>query len=387
MALSALSACGESDKTSSTPAPATGTSSTASATTTAAPEAQVISSIVHQNVEGPWLQWDEDSCSFKEAPDGGTEYTTQLRSDSAVSSLGFTPETTTLPFDLIMNKSVEEAADAASIKLTTQSTEFPSKTVPLRVADAMTQVKPDAIISGLIVGDLYPAVQAKYDKACIPFIDQFAMPTPTPVPMFQTSYKVDGKTMGEAAVKTVKDRGWPVEDTWVIMCTDSQLSKEPGSIYDIGTSFTETVASGLGIPKEHVPPFIECPGETGPLASRTAVRNWLTAHPEAKYVVGAAWDDGRAPGMVQALEDAGFKDNAAIFGRAATEDALKIMASGSPIFAGDLNMNFAEWGPAMVAMAQDIVEGKPVPTLTSPTVSMIVGADAAKQALADIYGK
>ncbi len=133
--------------------------------------------------------------------------------------------------------------------------------------------------------------------------------------------------------------------------------------------------------------FIECPGDKGPLASRIALRNWLTAHPQAKNVVGAAWDDGRAPGMVQALQDAGFTKNGVIVGRATTEDALKIIASGDPIFVADLNMGFPQWGPSMVALAEDIYEGKPVPTLTTPIESMVIGAASAKKTLKALYGK
>jgi ABC-type sugar transport system substrate-binding protein len=356
------------------------------ATAAAQPEAKPIQRIVHKVVQGPWLKWDKASCSFKTAATHPKTYVSLLRKAPAGMTLGFTPETTTLPFDLIMNKSISDAAKAAGIPLTVQSTEFPSKTVPVQVADAMLQVKPSVILSGLIIGDLYPAVQEKYFGACIPFVDQFAMPLPKPAPMFQTSFQFDGKMMGGAAVKVIKSRKWASADTWVVMCTDSQLSSKPGSIYDIGAYFVKTVSGSLHIPKDRQS-FIECPGDKGPLASRIALRNWLTAHPQAKNVVGAAWDDGRAPGMVQALQDAGFTKNGVIVGRATTEDALKIIASGDPIFVADLNMGFPQWGPSMVALAEDIYEGKPVPTLTTPIESMVIGAASAKKTLKALYGK
>lgn len=361
---------------------------TASVATTASAHQSVapIQTVTHKVVEGPWLKWNATKCQFDVAKTHPKTYVSVLRKAPAGFKIGFTPETTTLPFDLIMNKSIANAAKAAGIALTVQDTQYPSKTVPIQVADTMVQLKPNVILSGLVVGNLYPAVQAKYFGACIPFVDQFAMPTPKPAPQFQTQYKNDGIMMGTAAVNVVKSRHWPVSQTWVVMCTDSTLSSSPGSIYDIGAYFTKTVAAGLGVPKSQVAKFIECPGGNGPLESRIAMRNWLSAHPQARYVVGAAWDDGRAPGMAQALHDAGFKTNAVIVGRATTEDALKTIASGDPIYVADLNMGFTQWGPSMVALAEDIAAGKPVPTLTTPAESMVIGAAQAKKALAQMYG-
>ena len=49
-------------------------------------------------------------------------------------------------------------------------------------------------------------------------------------------------------------------------------------------------------------------------------------------------------------------------------------------------MGFTQWGPSMVALAEDIAAGKPVPTLTTPSESMIIGPAQAKAALLSLYG-
>jgi ABC-type sugar transport system substrate-binding protein len=345
-----------------------------------------IQTIKHSVIQGPWLVWDKSSCSFKTAPSQASSYTSVLRKAPAGFSLAFTPETTTLPFDLIMNKSVADAAKAAGIPIKVLDTQYPSTSVPINVANTVVQLKPTVVLSGLVVGNLYPAVQAKYFGACLPFVDQFAMPTPKPVPQFQTQPKNDGIMMGKAAVSIAEQRHFPASQTWVVTCTDSTVTSTPGSIYDIGTYFNKTVAAGLHVPASQVVPFIQCPSGSGPLSSRIAMRNWLTAHPQAKYIIGAAWDDSRAPGMVQALNDAGIKSNGIIVGRATVNTSLETMASGNPTYAADLNMGFIQWGPSMVALAEDIAAGKPVPTLTTPTESMVIGAVQAKAALLSLYG-
>jgi ABC-type sugar transport system substrate-binding protein len=355
------------------------------AAATATPNDTVVKTVKSPVIQSPWLKWNKTTCQYDKVS-GPSSYTAKLRKTASPITLGFTPETTTLGFDLIMNKSIADAAKSVGIKLTVASTDYPSKTKPLDAANTMTQVKPDVIISGLVVGDLYPAVASKYQKACIPFIDQFAMPVPKPTPMFQTSFRFDGIQMGQAAVAEARKRGWPLKDTWVLVCTDSILSSKPGSIYDIGSFFASTARKGLGIPASQVPKFIECPANNGPLAARTATRNWLTAHPDVKYVVGAAWDDSRTPGMAQALKDAGFGKRAIIVGRATAKDALTLIANGDPIFAADLDMGFKGWGPSLVALAQDIQAGRAVPTLTTPTERMIVGKAAAKALLHEMYG-
>ena len=225
-----------------------------------------IQTIKHSVIQGPWLVWDKSSCSFKTAPSKTTSYTSVLRKAPSGFSLAFTPETTTLAFDLIMNKSITDAAKAAGIPIKLLDTQFPSKSVPIDVANTVVQLKPTVVLSGLVVGSLYPAIQAKYFGACLPFVDQFAMPTPKPVPQFQTQPKNDGIMMGNAAVTIAKQRHFPVSQTWVVTCTDSTVTSTPGSIYDIGTYFNKTVAAGLHIPASQVVPLIECPSGSGPPA-------------------------------------------------------------------------------------------------------------------------
>jgi hypothetical protein len=90
--------------------------------------------------------------------------------------------------------------------------------------------------------------------------------------------------------------------------------------------------------------------------------------------------------MAQALKDAKLGSHAIIVGRAATKDALTLIANGDPVFAADLDMGFSGWGPSLVALAQDIAAGKPVPTLTTPVERIIAGRAAAKAALRTMYG-
>jgi len=328
--------------------------------------------------KGPWLKWNKTTCQFDRTNVHPKVYRPVLRKFPSPTTIGYTPETTVFPFDLLMNNSIERAARGTNIQLQTISNEFPSKTKPLQAADQMVQIKPRLIISGNIVSELYPAIQDKYFEACIPFINEFAMPIPKPVPMYQSSFRFDGNTMGTTIASFAKKRDWPLKDTWVIFCSDPTIATAKGSIADIGRFFMAAVKKALPqIPADHFAPFLSCPVDQGPLKPRVAVLNWLTAHPEAKYVLGGAWDDSpRGLGMVQALNQRRFGTRAAIVGRGGDLASIKLLAAKDPIFAADLDPGFSVWGPALLALTQDIVAGKPVPTLVAPPNLLITSANA-----------
>jgi len=107
-----------------------------------------------------------------------------------------------------------------------------------------------------------------------------------------------------------------------------------------------------------------------------AVTDWLTAHPNAKYVVGSAWNDVKAFGMAQALEQAGYTpDTALTAGRDANKEHLEAMKAGS-ILQVNLDLDLIDgWAVAMLAVAEDIVAGKAVPSYNVPAATPITPDD------------
>ena len=107
--------------------------------------------------------------------------------------------------------------------------------------------------------------------------------------------------------------------------------------------------------------------------------DWLTAHPQAKYVTAVTHIDSvYSLGLANALRDAGFGDRAIVVGRGGDAGYMKLIAKGDPIVAVDGNPQFTQWGVPIVAMAEDIALGNPVPALVSPKVVTVTKANASK---------
>jgi ABC-type sugar transport system substrate-binding protein len=117
------------------------------------------------------------------------------------------------------------------------------------------------------------------------------------------------------------------------------------------------------------PTDLVCTFEQGAEVARQSMADWITANPDAAYVVGTTHiDDLYSFGIANALRDADFGENALVVGRGGGSATLGLIAQGDPILAVSGNPVFTAWGDPIVAMAQDIALGYPVPFLVSPPV-------------------
>jgi len=343
----------------------------------------IVASAQYAAIKGPWLAWDKSTCRFKTAATHPSSYTAEVRKLSTPQTYVFTPYTTTAPAAALIDASVATYAGKAGAKVIQISNDYPSTSQPLVAASEAVNIKPSAVISAAINKGVYAQIQPQYERACIPFASMFNIPTPHPVPGFQSSFQVEGKTMADAAIKIINQRKWPADQIWILSCGEPLVAPGPGTLLDVGTTFRDTVSAAFNIPASRMSPFLGCNDNgQGALDARTASLNWLTAHPEAKYVVGSFWVDAIALGMSQALAQKGFGDRALVAGGDASDPVLKVMADGDPIFQIDADKNFIKWGIFSVSLAEDIAAGKPVPSYMDPG-TVAVTPDNVKQVIAD----
>jgi ABC-type sugar transport system substrate-binding protein len=319
--------------------------------------------------KGRWYAYDKKSCSFKTTANHPKVYKSVLRKQSGM-KIVYTPEGTQAAFDKTLNDGTRQAATRAKMKFFQFTNEYPSTTLPLDAAHQAVAVKADVVVSANVAPDLYPAIQAIYKNACIPFINEFAVPGTVSVPSFQGDNYLTGSLAATAAAKIIKQRGWPASGIWIVSCADPAWTTKKGTVYDIARGFRETLAKLLTVPSgQVVQPDLVCTAELGPEKARQAMADWITAHPNAKYIAGIGpIDDLYGQGMATALRAANFGNHALIAGRGGGESSLKLIASGDPIFAVDANLLFAKWGNPLVAMAQQIALGQAVPAIVSPAV-------------------
>lgn len=335
----------------------------------------VVASVGFDKVSDKYLKWNAATCLFEDAPGAG-DYKAELRKTDK-GRIVFTPEEQTNPTFVAEAKKVAELGKAAGIEVTVLDNAYPDATRPVQVADQVVQLKPDVVLSQVVLPDLNPVIQNKYKTACLPMMNIFGMPNyPYPAPVVQAIHGENGVTMANAAVKLVKEKGWPAAEIWIITCADPNVSAGPGTSEDLIIRFRDTVKEALGVPDERISSPLYCSQADGPLGSKVATTDWATAHPGVKYVVGAAWNDTRGLGMAQGLEASNYTaDNAIIAGRDANKEALAAMKAGS-VLQVNLDLNLIDgWAIAMLAMAQDIIAGKAVPAFVVPAAKALTPKD------------
>ena len=273
-----------------------------------------IQTIKHSVVQGPWLVWDKLSCSFKTSASHPSTYTSVLRKAPAGFSLAFTPETTTLPFDLIMNKSISDAAKAAGIPHqgsrhavsehlgSDQRLEHGRSAQAHRGPLRSRRGQPVPGCSGEVLRCLLAVRRSVRDAD-----SQAGAAIPDPA-------KNDGIMMGNAAVTIAKSPHFPPSQTWVVMCTDSTGDVYARKHLRHRNLLQQDRRGGAGCSGLAGRELIECPSGSGPLSSRIAMRNWLSAHPRPSTSSEQRGMTAEPPGMVQALNDAGFKSNGIVIG-------------------------------------------------------------------------
>src|SRR5262249_9008344 len=149
--------------------------------------------------------------------------------------------------------------------------------------------KPSFVFSENVLPAVYGTIQSKYKAACIPMIDIFGMPIPQPAPKYGAEHLQNGVIVGQTVSKIIAKNGWPGKDIWIVMCGDSKVATGPGSAVDMLTGFRDVVAKKFGVPANQISQILECPADQGSEGARVAVTDWLTAHPQAKYVAAIAW--------------------------------------------------------------------------------------------------
>jgi len=336
----------------------------------------VIASATFDVTSPEYVKWNKDTCQFEPA-EGKGPYVAQMRKSSKPIRVVFTPEEQTNPVFVAQAKKLVELGKQANVEVTVLDNAFPDTMRPVQNADQAVQMKVDLVLSELIMPDLNPAVQQKYKDACIPMVNIFGMPNyPYPAPTIQAIHRENGVTMAKAAIDIIKTKSWPADQIWVVSCGDPVTAKGPGTAEDLMLGFADTVKAAFNIPDDHISPVLVCSQANGPLGSKEATTDWLTAHPQAKYVVGSAWNDVKAFGMAQALEGAGYTpDNALTAGRDANTEQLAAMKSGS-ILQVNLDLKLIDgWTVAMIGVVEDILEGKPVPAKNVPAAKSLTAKD------------
>jgi hypothetical protein len=348
-----------------------------------AEESEVVATRNYFGFTEPWLLWDEASCSFKPTDKHPTDYKGELRKVSTGGPrIVYTTADTTLPVMKTINGSFLKYAEQSGADMTMLSNEYPSKTKPILLAKQVAAMNPDVVISNFWIPELYPQVGKTYLDACVPFLNMHAFKIDFLVPGFQNSYPATGLALADGVIKLVREKNWPVEETWLMVCGTPIIAKGEGTLEDVLRHFTARIESELQIPKERQSGILDCKEDAD--GARVVATDWLTAHPDAKRVIAVYWNDLIAHAMAQALKGKGYTPDTAIAaGGDASDAALEVMTQPDSILQVNADKDFPTWGIIALSMAQDVAAGRPVPSFVDTGVVPVVGAEAARKMIED----
>ena len=221
--------------------------------------------------------------------------------------------------------------------------------------DLLISQEVDGLIVANWLGDITDAVGQKWIDAGIPAVT-YDTAHPGAVDFGADNYG-SGIVAGEYLGNYILEKGWNPDDVWMIGGIDADLGEGPNQrIYACRDGLMNTVE----IPEEQ---FVEVnyPYDTAEAYSITT--DWLTAHPDAKHVIGCSIDDPRVTGMSGALEADGRVGTSAMVGQGVSIEALNELYRPveDTTFIASVAYTPELYGTYMVPIIVDLIEGNPVP--------------------------
>ena len=286
--------------------------------------------------------------------DASAPYTPNLRKPAKPLTFAFAEGWAAIPFSVAINKGIYKIAGEQGIAIIYCDQEFkPEKAVTC--AEQLSQQKPDfAIVSNWQSGAA-ELIMKIYDAAKIP-VANIDVWHPNGIFLGADNY-VSGQIGGKAAGEYAKGLGKCGEVT----IFNGINPGEGDAAAQRMAGFTDGVQEICGVvPAERIAEEIFDAGTTE--QALTKMTDWLTAHPEASFVLGTSIDDARSAGISKALSQ-NARDGAAV-GLGCDDIGVAETKAGDPAttkFLGCVAYFPEKYPDYLMSIGLDVVEGKPVP--------------------------
>ena len=235
--------------------------------------------------------------------------------------------------------------------------------VRTRSADACVTRESDLVVSFNVFAELTEAIMAKYNAENIPVI---AVDVTHPGSVFWGADNcMTGCLAAQFAADWAEEHMWPEEEMVVLTGLDPAVGGAPACR---NTAFTDFFKENMpGIPDEHYFDVDMRTAELGPNAGAlAATTDWLTANPDARYIVATSINDDRAFGIASAMAQADRGDptvNGVVIGKNADAIALDAIREEISPLVGTVSFFPERYGNFIIALALDILAGNPVPSI------------------------
>jgi ribose transport system substrate-binding protein len=282
------------------------------------------------------------------------EYVPEIRLAQQTWKIGYGNGLAADPFSVAVTENLYDVAEQMGVDVVECDNAYdPEKT--LQCADLLITQQVDGIIFANWHADIAPAVGQKWIDAGVPAVT-YDGPHPGAVDFGADNYSA-GLAGGEYLGQYILDQGWAAEDIWLALVFDPEVGEGPN---DRVNGCRDGLEAIVDIPDDQIGDIL---GGSFADTAYTAMTDWLTAHPDAQYVVGCSIDDPRATGMSGALEAAGMVGRSAIVGQGVTAEAFAELRRplAESTFVASVAYTPELYGNYMVPIIVDLIEGNPVP--------------------------
>lgn len=312
-----------------------------------------------------WLVWDAEQGMYVAAEEHPDEWEPVLRSPEEPIDVGHGQLDASTAFGIAIADGVTSVSEEiGNINLTTVNNEWPDTQKPIDNAESLAARGLDLMIEYNGLQAIYPRIVEIFEAESIPLVTvTFKQPN---IPVFGANNYDAGLAAATYLSALASEREWPQEEIFVVGCDDIRV----GALI---RARIDGLNAGINGDLPGVPPAnfstIQCEDTE---QTRTTMADWLTAHPQANYILASCISDSRCLGMVNALQAAGRDENAAVVGQGADPSALEVIrAEGSGSFVASVAYFPEDYGEFLFALGLDILEGKPVPHETFVPLEVI----------------
>jgi ribose transport system substrate-binding protein len=299
-------------------------------------------------------QYDAASASYQPVEgDASAPYEPSLRAFPEGTVIGFAEGLAAIPFSNAINRGVYALAEELGFEVAYCDNNYDAQ-LAVSCAETIAQQDPDFVIESNWQAGAAQSAMDVFDAAAIPVV---SVDVVHPNAIFMgadnwTSGFLGGQAAGEHAASL--DR---CADVWLL------LGVNPGegeAANERLTGFAAGVQTVCGtVPAERIHTILT-DAQTNE-QSLTVATDWLTAHPEAGFVLSSTIDDARSDGVARALTQSGREGVAVGLGC----DDIGIAATRIPVaedhFLGCVAYFPERYPEIAISIAADVLEGKPVP--------------------------
>ena len=299
-------------------------------------------------------QYDLDSSKFGEVDgDASGAYEANLRKFPEGTKIGFAEGWAAIPFSYSINKRLYELADELGFEVVYCDNAFDAEKA-ISCAELIVQQTPNFVIESNWQSGAAPGIMNLFNEAGIPVVS-IDVVHPNAIFLGADNY-VSGLIGGKAAGEHAKSLG-RCEDVSVLLGINPA---EGDAANERLSGFADGVQVACGaLPEDRIHDELIDAGTTDQALAKTT--DWLTAHPEAGFVLASSIDDPRSFGISNALTQSGREGVAVGIGCDEIGIAATRTAPEENKFLGCVAYFPEKYPDFALTIAADILEGKPVP--------------------------